>query len=65
MTKGFDSNQTGRDGDDPRRRTLLGIGGSMRLPAPNPDVIYRAVDGGAALLCTKKGYAVRILPITS
>lgn len=25
----------------------------MRLPKPNPDVIYRAVDGGAVLLSSK------------
>ena len=23
----------------------------IRLPAPNPEVVYRAVDGGAVLLC--------------
>jgi hypothetical protein len=25
----------------------------MRLPSPNPDVIYRAVDGGAVLLSAR------------
>jgi len=28
-----------------------GLYNDLRLPTPNPEVIYRAVDGGAVLLC--------------
>src|SRR6267378_4818565 len=38
----------------PLLRPLISMDGlynDLRLPTPNPEVIYRAVDGGAVLLC--------------